>query len=1550
MNNHSNYLKQTFNIIPLPCAILKPNKPNFTILNINPAFLNICNQNNQTLIGNSFFKIFNTDTYHATTINSISEAIIKTADTLNAQSIGELKISFKTQSGKSAETKYWSLECTPILNPNQTLDTILVTVKDCTEQILKTEKEKPKQQNSQQLQYILNNISNPNNVGTWELNLETNELTLSDDFYRICGFTPHEFAPTFENTTQLIHPEDREKAIKAYTHAIENITNYRIEKKIIQQNGDIITVLSTGVVSKNEAGKATLMTGIFENITGTKQLEQLLRNTIHTLSERNEFIEQIIKNVPIGIAVNKIDDGSAIMLNNKFSEIYGWNESDLIDTPSFFEKVYPDETYRRTISEKVIGDIQTGDATKMHWNNITITTNTGETRIINAKNIPLFDQNMMISTVIDVTETAKQTEEIQRLTQNNEAIINSTDDVIFSIDKNYTLVTVNKAYQTLLKNLVGRDENKGDVVLTGMLGQAVTHKWKSYFERAFTGEKFAINEAIFNPILNKTQYGLVNFNPVLNSKGEIETVACFAKDVTKTTENYLQLQQTKSELDKILDASLDVICIVNKDNNFVKVSAASEKVWGYKPEELVGHSIFEFLHPDYIIQTANSIKKIMQGYETRNFENKYIKKNGAVVVIEWSARWDEHEQLRYGVARDITEKRKNEQAIVDSEAKYKNLFENSPLPMFIWDFKTLQILNCNTEALLLYGYTKAEFLNLSIKDIRPAEDIKLIVEATKSEEVYGKIHKQLWRHKKKNGELIDVDIHSHILNYEGKKAALVLINDVTKKLATEVAIKRTSERYEYVIKATSDAIWDWDLENNKLVWGDGVNTLFGYNLADTQGKDIAHHNNLIHPDDKEKIHASLLNIIASKFNNWEEQYRFKKADGSYAYITDKGIIIRNEIGKPIRIVGAKKDITLNRYYNELEKLERNILAYRQIDEQNVVETLTNYMIGIEALHPGAMCSISEKKENKLFTIAAPSLPAEYIKLTNGIAIGNNIGACNTANFLKEKVIVSDIQNDAHWANIKHLVTEFNLAACWSYPIISQKNEAIGTFAIYHKEKKAPTLLEENTINRVVNIIEIIIENANRTKALEESNLRYTFVTKATSDAIYDWNLADDSVYWGDVFFKNFGWNLQKLNAKKNFCFDRIHPDDKNDLLASLYNAINGNKIITWQGEYRFLKADDSYAHVVDKAYIIRNGDGKAIRVVGSKRDVTERKQEIIRLKLLESVITNTNDIVVITEAEAYNNAEPIIIYVNNAFTQITGYLPEEAIGKTQKILYGPKTSNEDLEILKKHIANLQPCEITLLNYTKTGDEYWVNINLNPVFDEHAKITHWVWLQRDVTDKKQQEINMMKAVIKTQEDERYEVGGELHDNVCQILTSSLITLKMVKKVLPDTEIERFNQGINYITLASNEIRNLSHRLAPAFFNDTSLEEALNNLISNFNIENKYSIFATFDQQLNDLQTKRDFKLNLYRIVQEQLKNIHKYAEATIISINGNITNNNVVLTIKDNGIGFNVNMIKKGIGIANMKRRAELFSGKVMLQSSVGHGCTIQIEIPISEVY
>ena len=306
------------------------------------------------------------------------------------------------------------------------------------------------------------------------------------------------------------------------------------------------------------------------------------------------------------------------------------------------------------------------------------------------------------------------------------------------------------------------------------------------------------------------------------------------------------------------------------------------------------------------------------------------------------------------------------------------------------------------------------------------------------------------------------------------------------------------------------------------------------------------------------------------------------------------------------------------------------------------------------------------------------------------------------------------------------------------------------------------------------------------------------------------------------------------------------------------------------------------------------------------------------------------------------------VQVNQAAIEHYGYSEAEFLNMSILEIRPADEGKKIQEIIYKHTHDSDGSYNGKVIHTKkSGEIIEVEVFSSPIVINQKKLTSVIAI--DVTQKTLYEHKITRAIIKTQEDERYDIGSELHDNVCQILATSQITLGMIKESLTPEGMPWFNQCQDYIRLASDEIRNLSHRLAPAFFDDTTLDEAFTRLFDNFNVAKKYTMWMHFDKEAKLYPIKRDIQLNLYRILQEQLRNILKYAKAKRIEVEVLIRNGKLYMTINDDGIGFDVDTVKGGIGIANMKRRTELFSGKLEIISSPGKGCKIIVEIPLDEL-
>ena len=173
-----------------------------------------------------------------------------------------------------------------------------------------------------------------------------------------------------------------------------------------------------------------------------------------------------------------------------------------------------------------------------------------------------------------------------------------------------------------------------------------------------------------------------------------------------------------------------------------------------------------------------------------------------------------------------------------------------------------------------------------------------------------------------------------------------------------------------------------------------------------------------------------------------------------------------------------------------------------------------------------------------------------------------------------------------------------------------------------------------------------IKNSNT--EIKESNEKYDIVAKATSDTIWDWKIQDDNFSWNKGIENVFGYKLGEVGNNSTWWFNKIHPEDSIKMSIKLYSFIE-QKTEKWQDQYRFKCSDNSYKYVLDRGFLLKDENGKAIRMIGAIQDITKQKEEEQRLKLLETVIIQSKDSIIITEADSIDAKIPNIIYVNPAF-------------------------------------------------------------------------------------------------------------------------------------------------------------------------------------------------------------------------------------------------------------------------------------------------------------
>ncbi len=252
----------------------------------------------------------------------------------------------------------------------------------------------------------------------------------------------------------------------------------------------------------------------------------------------------------------------------------------------------------------------------------------------------------------------------------------------------------------------------------------------------------------------------------------------------------------------------------------------------------------------------------------------------------------------------------------------------------------------------------------------------------------------------------------------------------------------------------------------------------------------------------------------------------------------------------------------------------------------------------------------------------------------------------------------------------------------------------------------------------------------------EGELRHTNQTlqaliTASPRAIVTQDLEGHIKVWNPAAERMFGWNEAEAIDRPNPIFLDNQLEDIANLQQNVLQGSTYSRV-----ELRRKRKDGTPIDIIFSAAPLLNSEDRIDGIVAVIADITEQNQQAEQVRLLQSVVVNTNDAIVITEAEPVDEPGPRIIYVNEAFTRITGYSPEEVIGKTPRILQGEKTDRSELNKIRQALACWEPITVEVINYRKDGSEFWNEFSIVPVADKNGWYTHWIAVQRDTTGRKQ----------------------------------------------------------------------------------------------------------------------------------------------------------------------------------------------------------------------
>ncbi|MBC5993541.1 PAS domain S-box protein [Pontibacter cellulosilyticus] len=387
----------------------------------------------------------------------------------------------------------------------------------------------------------------------------------------------------------------------------------------------------------------------------------------------------------------------------------------------------------------------------------------------------------------------KETAELQlRLREEQlQKIMNLSLDMICTLDENGCFVTVNAASTDIL----GYSPSE----LIGVRAISLAHEEDR-------------ETAIADGILFRNGKDLINYeNRYIHKSGRIVHLSwsarwnlsenigyCIARDITNIKQAEEKIRQSEKRFRTLIQNSEEGLALLAADGSIVERSPAAIRILGLHSNETSGKFRIDLVHPEDL-PTINNACQIVNNNPNAvlTVEYRFRMPDGRFKWIETHLHNQLHEPAVAAVVlnfRDITERKLAELALERSEQKYRDLFNLSPTPMWLFDTETLRFLDVNEAAIKHYNYSREEFLSITLKDIRPKEELPQLETIQRNTKGTGEFFQTITRHTKKSGEVIVVDIKNSVLDLDGREVRLVLATDVSERVKHIQAIEEQNTK------------------------------------------------------------------------------------------------------------------------------------------------------------------------------------------------------------------------------------------------------------------------------------------------------------------------------------------------------------------------------------------------------------------------------------------------------------------------------------------------------------------------------------------------------------------------------------------------------------------------------------------------------------------------------------------------------------------------------------------------------------------------------------
>ncbi len=516
--------------------------------------------------------------------------------------------------------------------------------------------------------------------------------------------------------------------------------------------------------------------------------------------------------------------------------------------------------------------------------------------------------------------------------------------------------------------------------------------------------------------------------------------------------------------------------------------------------------------------------------------------------------------------------------------------------------------------------------------------------------------------------------------------------------------------------------------------------------------------------------------------------------------------------------------------------------------------------------------------------------------------------------------------------------------------VRKENEAL--LEQYRSELEQQVAMRTAELTRTNEALQLeIAERKWAETVLQKSEKKYRLVVENANEGVV---VAQDGLfkYSNPKALRITGYSEAEITSMP--FIDLFHPDDRDVVMERYLRRIRGDslpslyscRIIDRAGETKWLEINS----------VLITWMGRPAVLVFFN-NMTERKITEERLLLLESAMQQTSDSIIITTARKEHFASKIV-YVNDAFTRMTGYTPEDVIGRLSVVLQGSKTDSTEWFRLEGDQTTGKTFHLETVMQRKDGTKFHLEWRISPIRNELGKVTHFVSMQRDITKRKRAEEELLayqdqlrsfaSELSLTEERERRRIAVDLHDHIGQILAITKIRLGALRDTFSSTESCReIDQIRAFVEQAIGYTKSLTFELSPPILYELGLPAAVEWLCEK--LQKEHGIAFLFRDDGRDKPLAVDVTVLLFQALRELLINVVKHARADQVTVDLLRNDDTVRIVLSDNGSGFDLSTISKEstFGLFSVRERLKHFGGNYEIRTKPGSGTTIIMLAPLS---